>query len=152
MTVLIGLDVGERRIGVAVADRLSGAVRPLRTINRTEPARDGRTVARIAAEAGAQTVVIGLPLDSRGGIGPQAAATQRWAEEALTGLPLAIRWRDERHTSMAAEARIGAAPRSSSGGPPSPAARRAWRARVDREAAAAILQAELDSLATEEQG
>ncbi len=152
MTILIGLDVGERRIGVAVADRRNGSVRPLRTINRTEPDRDGRTVARIAAESGAQTIVIGLPLDARGGIGPQAAATQRWAEEALAGLPLEIRWRDERHTSLHAEARIGGAPRGASGGPPSPAARRAWRARVDREAAAAILQAELDALGADGEG
>lgn len=144
---LLGLDVGERRIGVAVGDTISGSVRPLRTIARATPERDAATLVRIAAETGASELVIGLPLDARGGTGPQAALTLAWAAVVgpIVGLPIA--WRDERHSSITAEARMGRAPRGSGGGPPSPAARRAWRARIDREAACVILQAEVDARA-----
>lgn len=147
MTVLLGLDVGERRIGVAVSGPGHGAVRPLLTIARSTAERDAATLRTLAAEHGATELVVGLPLDGAGDVGPQAAVTQAWASVVgpLVGLPIA--WRDERHTSQLAEERIGGAPRGRSGGPPSAAARRAHRARIDREAAAVILQAELDARA-----
>ena len=143
MSTLLGLDVGERRIGVAIGRPATG-VRPLLTLARTTPEREAAKLRTLVAEHGVTELVIGLPLDAVGGIGAQASAIQAWAAEVgpLVGLPIA--WRDERHTSQAAEARIGGPPRGRSGGPPSPAARRAYRARVDREAAAGILQAELD--------
>jgi putative holliday junction resolvase len=145
VTALLGLDVGERRIGVAIADRDGGGARPLRTLTRTTADREAAALRTLALEHDVAELVIGLPLDRAGGIGPQAAAIQAWAARVgpLVGLP--VSWRDERHTSQAAEGRIGGAPRGRSGGPPSPAARRAYRARVDREAATAILQAELDA-------
>jgi putative holliday junction resolvase len=146
VTALLGLDVGERRIGVALAPAGGGA-RPLLTLARSTPERDAAALRTLAAEHAVAELVVGLPLDASGGIGPQAAVTREWAAAVapLVGLPIA--WRDERHTSQGAEARIGGAPRGRSGGAPSPAARRAHRARVDREAAAAILQAELDDRA-----
>jgi RNase H-fold protein (predicted Holliday junction resolvase) len=60
-----------------------------------------------------------------------------------------LRLRDERLTSERAEHRIGPAGRGRSGGPPSPARRDAYRARVDREAAALILQDDLDAAVNE---
>lgn len=145
MTALLGLDVGERRIGVAIGNTATGGVRPLLTLSRTSSAREAATLRTLAAEHGVTELVIGLPLDRAGEVGPQAAVIQAWAAEVgpLVGLPIA--WRDERHTSQAAEQRIGGAPRGRSGGPPSAAARNAYRARIDREAAAVILQAELDA-------
>lgn len=145
MSGLLGLDVGERRIGVAWGDPATGVVRPLRTVGRGRTEDDVRTIGRVAAESGAEAIVVGLPLDARGGEGSQAAAIRAWADAVLPQIGLPVRWRDERHTSMRAEARLGGLPRGRSGGPPSPAARRAWRARVDREAAAEILRAELDA-------
>ena len=90
---------------------------------------------------------VGLPLHADGSEGEQARRTREWAAavEPIIGLPL--RFRDERLTSQAAEARLGRAPRGRSGGPPSATQRRARRARLDREAAALIVQAELDALA-----
>jgi RNase H-fold protein (predicted Holliday junction resolvase) len=84
--------------------------------------------------------------------GLQAARTREWALaiEAATALPL--RFRDERLTSVRAEQRMGSAGRGASGGPPSPARREAYRARIDREAAALILQDEIDALAGEMRG
>ncbi|HKZ90926.1 MAG TPA: Holliday junction resolvase RuvX, partial [Candidatus Limnocylindrales bacterium] len=77
----------------------------------------------------------------------QSRRTREWvaAVVPMVGLPLTLR--DERLTSQSAEARLGRAPRGRAGGPPSPAARRARRARIDREAATLIVQAELDALA-----
>ncbi len=75
--------------------------------------------------------------------------TREWSDgiASLVGLP--ISWRDERHTSQQAEARIGRVRRSHTGAAPTTRALRAYRARVDREAAAAILQAELDARQSE---
>jgi putative transcription antitermination factor YqgF len=88
-----------------------------------------------------------MPLNADGSEGPQAARTREWAVAvaAATGLPL--RFRDERFTSMRAEQRIGGPARGRSGGPPSAAQRDAHRARIDREAAALILQDDLDATA-----
>ncbi|MGZ6261025.1 MAG: Holliday junction resolvase RuvX, partial [Candidatus Limnocylindrales bacterium] len=77
----------------------------------------------------------------------QALATRSWAEAigALTGLPVTLR--DERLTSVTAEANLGRVRRGRSGGPPSRAALARRRGAVDREAARLILQAELDARA-----
>ena len=63
---------------------------------------------------------------------------------SATGLPLRLRY--ERLTSQRAERRIGGMARGRSGGPPSPAQREAFRARIDREAAALILQDDFDAM------
>ncbi len=152
-TRLLGLDVGERRIGVAVADVAAGTAVPITTIRRARRvAEDARLVARLAAEQRCGALVVGLPLDMDGTEGAQAAKTRDWATaiEAATGLPL--RFRDERLTSVRAEQRLGGAGRGASGGPPSAAKLEAHRARVDREAAALILQDELDALAQPAKG
>ena len=72
-----------------------------------------------------------------------APATGRPPLAPLSGLH--VSWQDERHTSQDAEARIGGPARGRAGGAPSAAAMRAYRARVDREAATAIVQAALDA-------
>jgi putative holliday junction resolvase len=147
---LLGIDLGERRIGIAVADLRTGGVNPLTTIHRARKvADDAIVVARLAAEQRAGVLVVGLPLDMDGTEGLQASKTRDWAVaiESATALPL--RFRDERLTSVRAEQRIGSAGRGASGGPPSAARREAYRARIDREAAALILQDEIDALAAE---
>jgi len=145
MTRLLGIDLGERRIGLAVADTDSGGVRPLATIRRADHARDARTIARVCEEQRIDEVVVGLPLNMDGSEGPQAAETRLWAAEIEPALKRSIIWRDERLTSEAAESRMERASRGRAGGPPSAASRSGRRARIDREAAAAILQAELDA-------
>jgi len=145
---LLGIDLGDRRIGVAVADLRSGAVTPLTTFRRARRvADDAVVVARLAAEQRTGLVVVGLPLDMDGTEGLQAGKTRDWATaiEAATSLP--IRYRDERLSSVRAEERLGSAGRGASGGPPSAARREAYRARIDREAAAVILQDEIDAMA-----
>ena len=139
------MDLGEQRIGLAVADSDSGSVRPLATIRRSDPSRDARTLTRICDEQRIDELVVGLPLNMDGTEGAQAAITREWAASVEAALGRPIVWRDERLTSVGAESRLGRPPRGPSGGPPSAKARNTRRARVDREAAAAIVQAELDA-------
>jgi putative holliday junction resolvase len=149
VTRLLGIDLGARRIGLAVADTRTGAVRPLATISRSSSARDARTLSTIVDEQRIDELVVGLPRLLSGVEGAQAAETRRWADEVVAELCLPLSWRDERLTSVAAEARLGRARRGRSGGPPSAAARTARRGSIDRGAAALIVQAELDARAAE---
>ena len=145
MTRLLGIDLGERRIGLAVGDDSSGSVRPLVTIRRAAPQRDAETLRRLVDEQAIDELVVGLPLNMDGSEGAQAAATRRWADEIgrLLGVPFQLR--DERLTSENAERALGRPVRGRSGGPPSAAGRARRRARVDREAAAIVVRLELDA-------
>lgn len=145
---LLGIDLGERRIGLAVADRDGFAARPLATINRAasgDPADDAATLARFVAEQAVVELVVGLPLEANGQHGPMAAAAEAWATAVATRLEIPVAMRDERLSSHLAESRLGPMPRGRSGGPPSRTQRDRYRERVDREAAAIILQDELDA-------
>jgi putative Holliday junction resolvase len=148
---VLGIDLGERRVGVAVGDLEARTATPFTTLSRGRSvAEDAIAIARLAADQDAGALVVGLPLDMDGCEGAQATLTREWAEAvaAATGLPL--RLRDERLTSERAERRIGNAGRGRSGGPPSAAQREARRARIDREAAALILQDDLDAMTNED--
>ncbi len=144
---ILGLDLGEKRIGVAVADADGMAV-PLTTLRRAATiVADAAAIARLAAEQGATEIVVGLPLEAAGQEGAQARLTRAWVAEVQPLLEAPLRYRDERLTSHLAEERLGPMKRGRSGGPPSRTQRDAHRARVDREAAAIILQDELDARA-----
>lgn len=150
MTRWLAIDLGEKRVGLAVADGdvANAIARPLATLAR------GRTleedVARLTAileRERIEELVVGLPLDVSGDEGPQATLTRTWGEALAVRLGLPVAFRDERLTSHLAEARLGPMKRGRSGGPPTRTQRDAYRARVDREAAAIILQDELDTRA-----
>ena len=146
MTRLLGVDLGERRIGLAVADRDGGRAMALTTLPRKpDPEGDADALARVVAAEGVDELVVGLPLQ-RAAPWARRRATQTWVEQVapLLGLPVT---RDERLTSHLAELRVGPMKRGRSGGPPTRAQRDAHRARIDREAAAIILQDELDARA-----
>ena len=148
MSRILGIDLGDRRTGLALADDARSPALALATIRRGRTVDDDAArLARIVAAHEVGELVVGLPLEASGAHGPQAAATRAWAEAvaARLGLPLAMR--DERLTSHVAEQRLGPMPRGRSGGPPTRVQRDAYRARVDREAAAIILQDELDARA-----
>jgi putative Holliday junction resolvase len=147
VTRLLGIDLGRRRIGVATADTASGQVRPLATLQRSSAEHDRASIARLVAEQHIDELVVGLPLLLDGRLGAQAEETRAWAEATLVPLGLPVAWRDERLTSVRAGQRLGALSRGAAGGPPSALARRAHRARLDREAAALIAQSELDERA-----
>ena len=143
MSRLLALDVGDRRVGVAVGDTATRVVRPLTTFRRGTLERDAEVVARLATEQRASQLVIGLPLDVRGSEGEQARRTRTWGDELAARTGLATTWRDERLTTVSAEARQPRLRRNRSMGDPTRASIRARRTRVDQDAAVEILRAEL---------
>ena len=146
MSRLLGIDLGERRVGLALADPDGSAARPLATIRRAASLEGDVTALRtIVNRYAIDELVVGLPLEAAGGEGPQAASTRAWADDVAERLDLPLSLRDERLTSHVAETRLGPMKRGRSGGPPSKTQRDAYRARVDREAASIILQDELDA-------
>jgi len=143
---ILGIDLGSRRIGLAVADTGVGIARPFATIGRgVSLEADVTAVGRVCREQGIAELVVGLPVEARGNEGEMAAGARVWAEAIATALTLPVTMRDERLSSFEAEQRVGRMPRGRSGGAPSKAQRDAYRARIDREAASVILQDELDS-------
>ena len=148
---ILGIDLGERRIGLAIAERDGLAARPLTTVSRArslDPTDDAATLASVVREQQVAELVVGLPLEANGAEGPMAEAAATWAGAVANALALPVTLRDERLSSHLAESRLGPMPRGRSGGPPSKTQRDRYRERVDREAAAIILQDELDARRT----
>lgn len=146
MTRLLGIDLGERRIGFAIADDDGSPAWPHSTLKRAaDPDRDATNLGALIAANQIDELVVGLPLEASGSEGPQAAITRAWASAMAERLKVPLTFHDERLTSHVAEGRLGPMKRGRSGGPPSKTQRDAYRARVDREAAAIILQDELDA-------
>jgi len=144
VTRFLGIDLGERRIGLAIGEPGREPVRPLATIRRDRRvAGDVERLSTVIREQRIDELVVGLPLEARGSEGTMAVAARAWAAaigEAV-GRPVALR--DERLSSHLAEERLGPMPRGRSGGPPTPTQRERYRSRVDQEAAAIILEDEL---------
>lgn len=146
MTRLLGVDLGTKRIGLAVGDTETGSVAALTTIRRSDIERDARTIATLAGEQRIDALVVGLPLNMDGSEGPQAKQTREWAAAIGGATSLPVSCRDERLTTEDAIDRLGQPARGKSGGPPSTSARRAYRARLDMAAAVAIVQTQIDDL------
>jgi putative Holliday junction resolvase len=102
-TRIIALDVGKRRIGVAVSDELGYTAQGLDTIQRTNNREDFAALARLAAEKNAGLFLVGDPLHMSGREGRQAEWVRGFAAtlSERTGLPVKL-W-DERLTTVAAE-------------------------------------------------
>ncbi|MGD1995162.1 MAG: Holliday junction resolvase RuvX [Anaerolineae bacterium] len=138
MMRVLALDVGERRIGVALSDPSGTVARPLCTVERGSRAEDFAAIAELVAEQEVELVVVGWPLTLRGESGPQAQRVEEYARALDEALPVPLRMWDERYSTLSAEEimrrfREGGR-RRSRGGPG-----------VDAVAAAVILQAFLDS-------
>jgi len=99
----LGLDVGDKRIGVAVSDKTGTVATGLETIQRVGPRRDLKAVAELIRRHGAKEVVVGLPRSLDGSLGPQAQKTLAFMEDLrpLARVPV-VPW-DERFTSVVAE-------------------------------------------------
>jgi putative Holliday junction resolvase len=148
MTRLLGIDLGERRIGVAIADDEGVPARPHSTLKRAANVDlDAGNLGTLIAAHQIDELVVGLPLEASGAEGSQSTITRAWAGAVAERTGVLVTFRDERLTSHLAEERLGPMKRGRSGGPPSKTQRDAYRARVDREAAAIILQDELNARA-----
>ncbi|MFZ0746069.1 MAG: Holliday junction resolvase RuvX [Terracidiphilus sp.] len=131
----LALDVGSKRIGVAVSDELGLTAQPVMTLERRRnPREDLRSLARLARRYEVAGIVVGNPLHLSGELSPRAANTQAFASElgALAGLPIHL-W-DERLTTQEAHNMLYEAGH----------ARQQHRRVVDQVAATLILQSFLD--------
>ena len=99
----MGLDVGERRIGVAIADELGIIASPLTTVSRGSG--DLAEVRNLAVERGVHLLVVGLPTGLSGREGPQAAVVRAFAGdlEDAVGPSIEVAFWDERLTTAVAE-------------------------------------------------
>jgi putative Holliday junction resolvase len=130
---VLGLDLGDARIGVAISDDDRRLAVPLGTIHTGAPA-DLKAIAKLVEEHGATAVVIGLPLSMTGEHGPAAAKAVSFAGALRSFLHVPVVMHDERLSTVEAERALR---RAGVGG-------RERRKVVDRAAAAVILQAWLD--------
>ena len=135
-TALMGLDFGEKTVGVAVSDRFRRVATPLETVRRAKFTHDAARLLEIVAGRGIGGIVLGLPLNMDGTEGPRVQSTRAFARNLsrLTDVPITF-W-DERLSTVAAERALLEADTS-----------RARRKEViDHVAAGYILQGALDRL------
>jgi putative Holliday junction resolvase len=136
---VVGIDLGERRVGVAVSDSDGTLASPYVVIERSGDAgRDHEEIARLVTEVGASTVVVGLPLSLNGTVGPAARAARAEANRIAEVVGVPVETHDERLTSVSAG-------RSLAQSGLRRGARRQARGSVDKVAAAIMLQSWLDS-------
>lgn len=131
----MALDVGDKRIGVALSDPTGTIASPLTTIHRVAERKDQERIAELVREHSVEQLVVGLPRTLRGGLGPQAQKVMRFGERLAKVISVPIVYWDERHSTVDAERIVR---RRSRG--------REVKERLDEVAAAVILQSYLDSL------
>ena len=103
---LLALDIGTKRVGVAVSDELGLTARPLPALPRTNWKRLLRDVSELCREFDVKGVVVGLPLRLDGSEGDAAAEARRLARNFGLSLPCPVFLQDERLTSKEAEAEL----------------------------------------------
>lgn len=130
----LGLDVGDRRIGVAVSDETATLATGFATMRRVGPRKDVKAVASLVREHGVGEVIVGLPRRLDGSVGIQAQKVLDFMDDlrAALGVPV-VAW-DERFTSVIAQQALVEADVS----------RRDRKAVIDKVSAILILQNYLD--------
>ncbi|HEY1635263.1 MAG TPA: Holliday junction resolvase RuvX [Acidimicrobiales bacterium] len=137
---VVGIDLGERRVGVAVSDSDGTLASPYEVVERSgDVGRDHAEIARIVTELGASTVVVGLPLSLDGTVGPAARAARTEADRLAGAVGVPVETHDERLTTVSAGHSLDRS------GLRRGARRTARRGSVDKVAAAIMLQSWLDS-------
>ncbi|WP_170764264.1 Holliday junction resolvase RuvX [Ruegeria lacuscaerulensis] len=103
MTALMGLDLGEKTIGVAVSDRMRTVASPLETVRRKKFTLDSARLLEIIADREIGGILLGLPRNMDGTEGPRCQSTRAFARNLsrLTEIPIGF-W-DERLSTVAAE-------------------------------------------------
>lgn len=136
MQALVGLDLGDKTIGVAVSDRMLSVATPLETIRRKKFGVDAARLLEIVAEREIAGIILGLPFNMDGSEGPRCQKTRAFARNLsrLTELPIGF-W-DERLSTVAAERALLEADTS----------RKRRGEVIDHVAAGFILQGVLDRL------
>ena len=135
MMRILALDVGEKRIGVAISDPLGLTARGLVVLQRSSKEKDFAAIAALVQEHQAERVIVGYPLSLDGSAGPQAQRIAHYAEALAQALEVPVELWDERLSTVDAERVLRETGVS----------RRRRKQRVDAVAAAAILQSYLEA-------
>ena len=131
---ILGLDLGEKRIGVAVSDPLGITAQGVKVVQRGGLKRDLEEIEKVVQEYGVEEIVLGLPLNMNGTLGPKAEEVKEFGRRLEQRFNLKVIYQDERLSSKAVEGMLIEAD-----------VRRNKRKRViDKLAAAYILQGYLD--------
>jgi len=133
---LLGLDLGEKTIGLALSDRLLMVATPMETLKRGKFAADAARLDTIISEQGIGGLVVGLPLNMDGSDGPSAQSARAFGRNWVNRSPLPLIFWDERLSTMAVTRTLLDADTS----------RKRRGEVVDKMAAAYILQGALDRL------
>lgn len=136
---IVALDVGEKRIGIAISDAFGWTAQGLETYHRSEESRDLAYIAGLLRERNATGIVIGLPRNMDGSCGPQAAYVQAFAQALSRHTDIPIEFWDERLSTAAARRTLLEADTS----------RKKRKKVIDKMAAVHILQGYLDRKSNE---
>jgi putative holliday junction resolvase len=136
---VLGFDVGDRRIGLAISDPLGYTAQPLFTLHRAGRRADLKSVARVLRKHGVTEAVVGNPLYMSGDQSPQAAKAQAFAEDLRTEFGLTVHLWDERLTTTQAHRHLDDAGHAAMG----------RKGIIDQVAAVLILQSFLEARANE---
>lgn len=127
---MLALDVGRKRIGLAITDPLGLTVQPLFTLYRGTPHADVKSIGRVIRKHAVAEIVVGNPLHMSGEVSPQALKTQAFAEDLRVTFGLPVHLTDERLTTSEAHRHLHAMGRP----------RQEHREVVDQVAAVLILE------------
>lgn len=131
---ILGLDVGERRIGVAISDPGGLTAQPLTVIYRQTDEQAAAEIVKIIKDYEAQSLIYGMPLEEDGGRGEQAAQTEQFMDELRRSAGVPVKGQDERYSTREAEQVLIA----------QDVPRRRRKELIDKVAASIILQGYLD--------
>ena len=135
MSRVLGLDFGERRIGLALSDPLGIIAKPLTIIDRKKTADHISRISEIVSERKITSIVVGLPLTLKGGYSKQTEIVLAFIDQLKSDLQIPIMTIDERLSSVAAEKALQEQAVKTGHN----------KGRVDETAAAIFLQEYLDS-------
>jgi len=127
---IAALDLGRRRIGVAVTDAAAMGAHPIGVVERRSMAQDLASIAAMLRDREVTTIVVGLPLNMDGSEGPAARAARLFADRVAAALKVEVEMFDERLTSFEAEERLKGMP----------VKKRARKPAIDAIAATVILE------------
>ena len=107
MSKVLAVDPGEVRIGIAISDETGTLARPFSILRHISRSENARKIVELALETSAELIVVGMPLDSQGEVGPKARSTLRLVEALRTISSVeVIPWDESNSSQKAAEIRI----------------------------------------------
>lgn len=99
----LGLDIGDKRIGVAISDALGILASPLLVFEHTNDWADIATILDLVKKHEVECLIIGIPRSLNGSMGPQAEKVRAFTEQLIEKSPVPVQYRDERLTTVTAK-------------------------------------------------